>query len=205
MFGGWELFYLGAFLSGLGYLLMLVVGGQLGGGHDAQLGTHLDVGGHPDLHLEAHAEAGGHSLTNHPEAGDHEVAFLTPTVIASMLAGVGGLGLFATLTLGLPWLLHLPAAALGGWFVGYLAYLLYAKIIVPSQGSSEVHVADLWGTVGEVTTPIPANRLGEIRFVASGSYVSTAARSATGEGIPRGALVIIEKVENSVAVVRLTT
>jgi hypothetical protein len=204
MFGGWELLYLGTFLCGLGYLLMLVIGGQLGGGHhlDTSVETHLDVSGH---HLDVQADGGGHLSTDHSHDGAHEVSFLTPTVIASMLAGVGGVGLFATLTLGLPWLFHLPIAALGGWVVGYLAFLLYAKVIVPSQGSSEVHVADLWGTVAEVTTPIPAGRLGEIRFVASGSYISIAARNQNGEALPRGQLVIIEKVENGVALVRPTT
>lgn len=206
MFRGWELLYLGTFLSGLGYLLMLVIGGQLGGGHhlDAHADTHLDVGGHGNFPLDAHG-GGGHLATDHSHDTEQEVSFLTPTVIASMLAGVGGVGLFSTLTLGLPWLFHLPVAALGGWFVGYLAFLLYAKVIVPSQGSSEVRVGDLWGTVAEVTTPIPAGRLGEIRFIASGSYVSTAARSMDGAALPRGQLVIIEQVENAIATVRPTS
>lgn len=221
MFGGWELFYLASFLLGFGYLLILgVMSG--GGGSDSDVGG--DGGDVPEANLEleahgeldAHGDLDGHDLDHagdgheidaahhdHGAAG-HEYSFFTPLVMASLLAGVGGAGLFGSLTLNLPWLFHLPLAALGGLGVGRLIWWLFARVIYPMQGSSEVRVHKLWGTVAEVTTPIPANRLGEIRFVAGGSYVSTPARSATGEMLPRGQIVVIEKIENSIAIVRAT-
>jgi membrane protein implicated in regulation of membrane protease activity len=190
MFGLWEWVYLGCFLFGLGYLLLLVVTGQVGGDTDGG----LDLA--DDFDVQVEAEGGGDAA--------HDLSFFTPLVIASLLAGVGGAGLFASLTLGLPWIFHLPIAALGGWAVGYLAYLLYKKVLIPMQGSSEVRVEELWGTVAEVTTPIPENRTGEVRFIAAGSYVSAPARSVTGESLARGQVVMIEKIENSVALVRPT-
>jgi membrane protein implicated in regulation of membrane protease activity len=202
MFGLWELIYLGLFLFGLGYLAVLAIGGQLGGDVEADSDLDLDIDADADIDIDVDADA---EHGDHAQSATQELSFFTPLVLAMMLAGIGGVGLFASFTLGLKWwLFHLPVAALGGWFIGYLAYLFYAKVIMGMQGSSEVRVSKLWGTVAEVTTPIPESRMGEIRFIAKGAYMVYPARSATGEPLPRGQLVMIEKVENSIAIVRPT-
>ncbi len=203
-FGTWELIYFGCFLFGFGYLLITAFAGQIGGGAEADLDADLDGAGDLDFDADAgEIEAGANDVDHNPGSG-YEFSIFTPLVLASLLTGMGGSGLFAILTLKLPWFLHILVAALGGWAVAYMIWAFFAKVIYPMQGSSEVRVSELWGTVGELTTPIPEGRIGEVRFVAGGSYVSHPARSATGKMLPRGQTVIIEKVENSVAVVRPT-
>lgn len=195
MFGLWELIYLGFFLLGFAFLFILSLGGQLDADADLDLDADIDV----DVDLDADMDAG------HDHGALHEVSFFTPFVLASLAAGVGGVGLFASFTLGLKqWWAHLPVAILGGWLLGYLVYLFYARVILASQGSSEVKESQLWGTVAEVTTPIPEDRLGEIRFVAKGAYVISPARTVSGDPLPRGQMVMIEKIEGSVAYVRPT-
>lgn len=211
MFGTWELIYFGCFLFGFGYLLITAFAGQMGGDAEADFDTDFDadLDGAGDLDFDADVDgagdvdAGGHDA-DHNHSSGQEFSIFTPLVIASLLTGMGGSGLFATLTLNLPWFLHILVASLGGWAVAYMIWALFAKVIYPMQGSSEVRVGELWGTVGELTTSIPEGRIGEVRFIAGGSYVSHPARSASGEMLPRGKTVIIEKVENSVAIVRPT-
>ncbi|MDQ4074711.1 MAG: MSCRAMM family adhesin SdrC [Chloroflexota bacterium] len=201
MFGIWEQIYLGLFVFGTGFLLLQVFLGQFG---DADLDSDFDA----DLDVDTDFDVDGDFDADlDTESGSHaglDVSFLTPLIIAPMLAGVGAVGLFVALFLNSSVLLHLPLALLGGFALGYAIFFVLAKVIAPMQGSSEVRVGELWGTVAEVITPIPENRLGEIRFVARGSYISAPARSVTGELIPRGQMVMIEKVENSVAFVRPT-
>jgi hypothetical protein len=57
------------------------------------------------------------------------------------------------------------------------------------------------GMLAEVITPIPVGSVGEIAFVSQGGRVTYTAQSATGEAIPRGTTVMIEKVIGGVAMV----
>lgn len=201
-FGIWENIYLGLFVFGAGFLLLQVVMGQFGSADiDSDLDGDLDGG------LDSDGDIDGDAHLDADHSGHHvgvDVPFLTPLVITPMLAGTGLIGLLLTLGFSWPFFLHLPVALLGGFAVGYAIFYVLAKLIAPLQGSSEIRVNELWGTVGKVITTIPANRLGEIRFIAGGSYVSHPARSATGQKLARGQKIIIEKVENSVAIVRPT-
>jgi hypothetical protein len=214
MFGIWANIYLGLFVFGAGFLLLQVMMGQFGDSDiDSELDGGLDMDGHFDGHVDVdgHFDGDGHSHGDFDVDVDHtghhvgvDVPFLTPLVITPMLAGTGVIGLLLTLGFNWPFFLHLPLALVGGFAVGYAVFYILAKLIAPMQGSSEVRVNQLWGTVGKVITSIPANRMGEIRFIANGAYVSYPARSATGQMLARGQKVIIEKVENSVAFVRST-
>ena len=51
-------------------------------------------------------------------------------------------------------------------------------------------------------TPIPASGVGEVALVAQGGRLTYTARSGTGQAIPRGTAVVVEKVVGGVAVVR---
>jgi membrane protein implicated in regulation of membrane protease activity len=81
-------------------------------------------------------------------------------------------------------------------------YLLYGRLLVAMQASSQVRTRELGGIVGEVIAPIAAGGVGEISYVAKGSRISSPARSATGQAIPRGALITIERVVGGTAQVR---
>lgn len=198
--------YVGLALFGTLFLLIQLLLGHGHGELQTDVGSDFDVNFDTDVDLHLDTDIGhdadfGHS---HFDVNGPSVSFLTPLIIAPALAGIGVVGVAATMGLGLPLLLHLPLALAGGVLTGGALYYLLARVLAPMQGSSEVRISELWGTVAEVVTPIPAGRSGEIRFIAQGSYLSVPARAVTGEAIPRGQPVIIERVEDSVAYVRKT-
>jgi hypothetical protein len=109
-------------LGSLGLLSMALIG--LGSeGHD--LGGH-DLGGH-DVHA-GHDLAGGHDAGDAHLSGDGfwsgVVAFLTPRVAFSVLAGAGAVGLVAERALGEPWAAVLAVAG-GLAFERFLARPLW--------------------------------------------------------------------------------
>jgi len=111
-----------------------------------------------------------------------------------------GLGLFdVSARWSLAW------AAGGGLVVAVIAHFAFGYFLIAPQGSSEVKLQDIVGAVAEVTTPISARGVGAVAFVAQGGRVTYTARSGTGEPIPRGTAVVIERVVGGVVVVRPQT
>jgi len=155
-------------LLGLLFLLaMLFMGDLFGGDHDfdhgGDFGHDGDFGGGP--------------------------SFLSARIICSFITafGVGGV-------IGRHYNLSHPAASGVGVVTGILmAGLVYqfAKILYSQQASSEVRMAGLKGSRGEVTIAIPENGVGEITLVAGGERSTHIARSADGRPIPTGTEVVI--------------
>lgn len=125
-------------------------------------------------------------------------------IVATGLGGFGGFGLLASLVVGLGALTSTVIAVGGGVLFGLVMYLFYGGLLAGAQGSSEIRVETLYGTTGTVITPIPADSVGEIAFVAQGTRVTSMARSANGQPIPRGQLVIIQEISGPIAIVRET-
>lgn len=174
---GLTILYLVLLGLGLGYAVFALIGGGLG---------EIDLPGVPDVGLGA----------------DTDVPNLSPAAIASFVTSFGAFGLIA---LGLfrvppPW--TLAWAGIGGVVVAALAHLAFTYLLIRPQGSSEVRTQDILGTVGEVTTPIPADSVGEVAFVAQGGRVRYPAKSGTGAPIARGTTVVIESLVVGVVVVR---
>ena len=79
---------------------------------------------------------------------------------------------------------------------------IFGAILLKSQGSSQVRVAQMKGTIAEVTVPISTGGNGQIAFVAQGRRVTYVARAAGDTAIPRGEQVEIVRVVGGTAVVR---
>jgi membrane-bound ClpP family serine protease len=146
-------------------------------------GAHIDVGGGVD----------------HPETS---VPSLSPVTVASFVTAFGafgliGLGLFNATA---PW--SLAWAVGGGVVMAVIAHFAFGYFLIAPQGSSEVRQKDIVGAIGEVITPIPADSVGEVAFVAQGARVTYPARSAAGTPIARGTTVIIEQTVGGVLLVR---
>lgn len=200
---GLDIIYAAALVFGFGWALISFLLGELGS-HGIEAEAH-DIGA--DGHEGFHVEGGGH----HPHGGaahlhdvDGQISPLSPLILATGVGGFGGFGLLGSLVFQLGPLLSSLLALTGGILFGFGMYLLYARLLAGMQGSSEVRVEALSGVTGTVITPIPADSLGEISFVARGSRITSAARSATGQPIPRGRLVIIQEMQGPVAIVRET-
>jgi hypothetical protein len=54
-----------------------------------------------------------------------------------------------------------------------------------------------------VTAPIPGDSVGEIAYVSMGERHTATARSSSGQSIPRGATVVIERITGTVVDVRI--
>jgi membrane protein implicated in regulation of membrane protease activity len=197
---GLTLLYLALLGIGIIYAVIILIGGAL---HDIHIpGLDLHVGGHEigPVHVEnplQGVDVGGD--VGHPEVN---VPSLSPVTVASFVTAFGAFGLIA---LGLfdtsaQW--SLAWAAGGGLVVAVIAHFAFGYFLIAPQGSSEVKLRDIVGAVAEVITPIPADSVGEVAFVAQGGRMTYTAKSATGTPIARGTTVVIEKVIGGVAVVR---
>jgi hypothetical protein len=173
-----------AVLLGIGliYAIVILVIGELG---------HADVSGGLD------ADAGHIDL-----GGEVKIPSLSPVTIASFVTAFGAFGLIAQGLFNTPAAWSLAAAAAGGVIVAIIAHFAFGYFLIKPQGSSEVTMKDIVGAVAEVVTPIPADSVGEIAFVAQGGRLNYPAKSATGQGINRNTTVVIERVVGGIAFVR---
>lgn len=195
--------YMALLAVGFFYALMIVIGGGLSNIDlpDIDIDVpHIDLPGDvdiPDVHVDVgHADAG--SLDH----GAVHVSPLSPITIAAFITSFGGVGIVATQLFRVKPEFSLLWATLGGFVTGGVVYLFYGRLLVAMQASSEVRTQELAGAVGEVIAPISADGIGGITYVAKGSRISSPARSATGQAIPRGALVTIERMVGGTALVR---
>ena len=193
---GLTLLYLTLLGIGILYAVVILVGGAL---HDIHLpGIHL-----PDLHIGGHDIGPVHldvgAGASHPET---QVPSLSSITVASFVTAFGAFGLIAlglfdsTARWSLAW------AAAGGLVVAVIAHFAFGYFLIAPQGSSEVTMKDIIGAVAEVVTPIPADSVGEVAFVAQGGRVSYPAKSVTGQSINRNTTVIIERLVGGIVFVR---
>ncbi len=186
-------------LLGVGfmYAVFILISGGL---HDINL-PHFDVdvgdiGGvdMPDLHVDV-----GHAPSfDHGEIG---VTPLSPITIASFITAFGAFGIVATQLFSASAQLSLVWAAAGGLIVAAIAHFAFG-FLLSTQASSEVRRQDIVGATAEVITPIPAEGLGQIAFVARGGRMTYGARSEEETAIRRGTVVTIVEVVGNVALVR---
>ena len=134
------------------------------------------------------------------DADTAEAVGISMLAIASFITAFGGTGLI-TAVLGAGAVISLIAALLGGFIMGILAQVFFMYILSPTV-SSEVLQANLIGQVGEITTPIPENGVGQIAFVAQGSRMTYSARTTEeAKSYTRGTPVRIERIVGNVAYV----
>ena len=185
---------------GIIYALLILVGAGL---HDIHLpGFHIPG---LDMHVDGHDFGVGHGVNvGHVDTGTGvdgssvKVPSLSPITVASFVTAFGAfgliaLGLFDSTTRG-----SLVWAAAGGFVVAIIAHFAFGYFLIAPQGSSGVMLNNFPGMLAEVITPIP---VGEIALVSQGGRVTYTAQSSSGEAIPRGATVMIEKVIGGVAMV----
>jgi hypothetical protein len=195
--------YMALLTVGFLYALMIVIGGGLSQIDLPDIGIdvpHIDLPGDidiPDVHVDI-----GHADVGSFDHGTVEVSPLSPITMAAFITSFGGVGIVTTQLFGVKPEISLLWATLGGVLTGGVVYLLYGRLLVAMQASSQVRTRELGGTIGEVIAPISADGVGEVSYVAKGSRLSSPARSATGQAIPRGALITIERIVGGTALVR---
>jgi hypothetical protein len=194
--GSLNCLYFACLAAGGTYATIILLTGAM---HDIHL-PHVDFGAGP-AHVDI--SPGADTPAFDADTGTVKVPSLSPITIASFVTAFGAFGLIslglfaATRPVSLAW------AVIGGLVIAVIAHFAFGFFLIAPQGSSDVQYRDFVGAVGEVITPIPADSVGEIAFVAQGGRITYTAKSATGKPIPRGATVLIENVTGGVAVVRL--
>ncbi len=165
---------------GIVFTLVSAIGANIFGGHgDA---AHLDID-------QGHAEA-GFSAQDMPGFSP-----ISPTTIASFLAGFGGFGMVFTRVPATqsPWI-SAPLAALVGFGIAAAVFWLFSSIFRRTQGSSEGRVSELVGLNATVLTPVAPGAVGEIAYVQGGSRYSAPARTEQNVTIPSGTPVKITRI-----------
>ena len=191
-------------LLGIGiiYALIILITGGLHEvdvpGLDIDIGD-IDIGGHHLPEIPVHLDLDHAPSFDH---GDVGVPSLSPITIASFVTAFGSFGLLAVYLFSVPDKISLLWASGGGLVVAVIAHFAFGYFLIAPQGSSEVTARDIIGLTAEVITPIPADGVGQIAFVAQGRRVTFSARSAGGAPVPKGTFVFIQSFTGSVAVVR---
>jgi membrane protein implicated in regulation of membrane protease activity len=170
---------------GVGLLFAIVsafMGHLFGGGHDA----HVDIG------------TGGHAEAGFSDTGMPGLSPFSPTTISSFLTAFGGLGLIfsrieATKS---PWL-SAPLSIAGALLIAAAVVWLFSTIFHKVDSSSESRVGTLVGTTCTVITPIPAQGVGEIAYVQSGTRYTAPARDERGAPVSNGQTVKIVRIVGS--------
>ena len=93
-----------------------------------------------------------------------------------------------------PEYLSLPLSLISAFGGGYGIYLFISKVFYAQQASSEVVQRTMVGKPATVNTPVPAEGMGEIVFVAGSGRQNVQARAEDGRPIPSGAEVVITKI-----------
>lgn len=178
-------------IAGVVYALVILVAGELG-----DFGGDVDLGGAADLDF-----GGGHDISF--DHGTVDVPSLSPVTIASFITSFGAFGLISTGLFGVSSQASLLWAAGGAVIVAAIAHFAFGYFLIAPQSSSEVTARHVVGTTGEIITPIrEGGGLGEVAFVARGSRVTTSARAAGGQSVPRGTVVTVERMVGNVAIVK---
>lgn len=211
---GIAIFYAMCFAVGFLMALVMAIFGEIGahGGlsigehdvgldHSAEVGGHdLDLGGHD---LDAGHDAGGHVIgVSEGSAQMPQASFLNGLTLLVLLGTFGLAGLFAVWVMELSPALSLLFAAPMGVLGAALEFVLYVKVFIRAQASSEATMSDTLGCEAEVITTIPADRVGEIAYVIKGTRYTAPAISADGEELARGARVHIVNIRGTTLVVR---
>jgi hypothetical protein len=167
-------------------------------GLDIDIGD-VDIGGHHLPEVPVHLDFDHAPSFDH---GDVDVPSLSPITIASFVTAFGSFGLLAVYLFNVSDRFSLLWAGGGGLVVAIIAHFAFGYFLIAPQGSSEITARDVMGLTAEVITPIPADGVGQIAFVAQGRRITASARSAGGVPVPKGELVSIQSFTGSAAVVR---
>ncbi|MBC8459469.1 MAG: hypothetical protein H8D67_15880 [Deltaproteobacteria bacterium] len=168
------------------------------GAHDVDIGGHdIDVGGH-DIDIGTHdVDVGGHDAN----VGEHSVdtssphlSPVSPIMIATFITSFGGVGFIFNENLRIPLPITLPVASFSGVAIAGALFFIFYKIFKVTQASSEPTRQSVMFSEAKVITPIPADGVGEIAYIAKGSRFTAAARAEERVAIPKHSMVRITKI-----------
>jgi membrane protein implicated in regulation of membrane protease activity len=148
---------------------------------------HL-LGGHDAVGMDGQADAGS-------DSGGAGVSIFSPTVLATFITAFGAFGMaLSSISATHSVWVSAPLSFLGALLVAFVVLWLLNTLFRKTESSSEGRVKDLIGQTAAIVTPIPANGVGEISYVQSGSRYTAPARNEKGEPVPNGKTVKITRI-----------
>ena len=212
----WELFYLICFAVGFLFSVLSFLAGTLHVPLPKHFHFHFGGLGHAPGHGPvAHGPISGHARVGHApghgtaakghvksRAGGSEFPLVNPMTMAAFLTWFGGTGyllerfshiwIFAGLALST--VAGLIGASIVFWFV--------AKVLMRNERDLDPLDYEMVGVLGKVSSSIRGEGTGEIIFTQEGVRRPCAARSETGESLPKGLEVMVSRYERGIAYVR---
>jgi membrane protein implicated in regulation of membrane protease activity len=171
---------------GLMFTVISAFVGHLFGGHDA-----VGTGGHADAGVSGDGVPG--------------ISFFSPTVLSCFVTAFGAFGLvLSEIPLTQSIWVNAPLSFISGLVIALLVLWGMNKIFRNTQSSSEGRVANLIGQTAAIISPIPANGVGEISYVQSGSRYTAPARDENGGAIANGQTVKITRIVGTQFYVEVT-
>jgi hypothetical protein len=181
----WATVYLVCFYLGL---VMSVLAFASGAGH-----LHI---GH--LHF-GHVHGGRAHWHGHANGGMSPVNLFTVLVF---LCWFGGVGYLLGLTQGFAATTVVILAALSGMLAAAGVFSFLVKVLMPRERVLLPEDTEMRGVIARVCSGVRAGGTGEILFSLNGTRRCAAARTESGEELPRGQQVLVMRYERGVAWVR---
>lgn len=177
VFAGFSAFAVFLLIGGIGFLFLLasLVAGEL-----------FDLG---DLF-------GDHDV----DAGHGGPSFFSSRILSVFVTAFGGFGAIGV-HLGYGTGVSSGIGLASGLVFGGIVFL-FVRFLHGQEASSDVHVGELVGCVGQVSVAIPRGGLGQVRCALGESVVEKIARSHDGEPIAANTVVKVEAVVGETALVR---
>jgi membrane protein implicated in regulation of membrane protease activity len=179
--------------------------GHVGPGHTPGAAGHH---GHVDLGHHGHHADSAHHGSDQGDSGDSEdsagrinlLAYLSPTLLAGLLLGVGTGGVASRMAGAQP-APSLAFAGAGGLLLWGSAYLIVTKLFGGSQASSHVQRDAVVGMPARVVVPIAGSKPGMISLVLAGTHQTLRAISDDGQPIAAGTDVRVRRIVGGTATV----
>jgi membrane protein implicated in regulation of membrane protease activity len=161
------------------------------------------VAGHFAGHIGHVDGSGGHAEAGADASDSPGVSLFSPTIIAAFIMAFGGFGIvFHEIPATSRAYVSAPLALLGGLLTTVALVFVLRELFRHTQSSSEGKVGGLVGSNATVISPFPANGMGEIAYVQSGTRYTAPAREETGLALASGQNVRITRITGSQFFVR---
>jgi membrane protein implicated in regulation of membrane protease activity len=153
-------------------------------------------GGHGNHTLQMDVEMdSGHSSQGH---GHSPINF---TTILAFLTGFGGTGYILLKYNGLSGILILLIALGIGFVIAAALFMFLSKVLMRDEHVMKAENYQIEGTLGTVTTAIPLQGTGELKYVLGGTTRSIGVKEQQGQEVSRGTKVVIVGIEKGIAIV----
>lgn len=189
----WEMFYAICFVVGLMLSVVSFLAGAL----------HLHVGRGMHMHTGGvHGHAGAHAPGARGVRGARGASYFNFGTITAFLAWFGGTGFLLVRHSSMWVLLALALATASGLAGASIVFWFLFKVLLAHEKDLDPADYDMVGVLGQVSSTVRENGVGEMIFSQEGVRRSASIRSESGKPIPRGTEVVVTQYKGGIAYVR---